>query len=197
MNEPHDDDTLDDFVRETMEAGIHPNDLGAIAGLLPPLAPSTGLRGRLMRSTATGRLGRFAARVAELLDLGVERAAALLDAVDEPKSFTPGPAAGVTVFHVDGGPRVLGAITGFVRIERGQSFPRHRHLGGERVLVVQGAFRDDVSGEVFRTGDLSRMPAGSEHSLSVLPGPALVYLAVVFDGVDIDGTMLRPDDPRL
>lgn len=196
MTDPRDDE-LDDFLRETMEAGMQPNELGAIAASLPPLAPSLGLRGRLMQSTASGRLARFAVRVAALLDLGAAEAAALLDAVDRPSSWGPGPGPGIALFHVAGGPAVRGAITGFVRIERGQAFPSHRHLGSEAVLVVQGALRDDTSGAVVRTGDVARMPAGSEHALSVVPGPALVYLAVVADGVDIGGLVLRPDDGRL
>ncbi|MCC6523859.1 MAG: cupin domain-containing protein [Polyangiaceae bacterium] len=196
MTDPRDDE-LDDFLRETMEAGMQPNELGAIAASLPPLSPSRGLRGRLMQSTASGRLARFAVRVAALLDLGAAEAAALLDAVDRPSSWGPGPGPGIALFHVAGGPAVRGAIAGFVRIERGQAFPSHRHLGPEAVLVVQGAFRDEASGAVVRAGDVARMPAGSEHALAVVPGPALVYLAVVADGVDIGGLVLRPDDGRL
>jgi putative transcriptional regulator len=171
--------------------------LAEVASLLHPVTPSDALRARLMASAAQGRLDRYRLQVARLLDIDEERASELLDGIDDPSSFEAGPLPGIDLFHVEGGETVDGAITGFIRIAPGGVFPHHEHLGHEYVLVVQGAFRDEESGEVYRPGDLSTMTPGTAHELRVLPGPTLIYLAVVFEGVGIGGEAFRPGDPRI
>ena len=150
-----------------------------------------------MASTERGRLARFAAPVAKLLDVDDARAEALLDAIDDPASWSPNPLPGVTLYHFEGGEKVADCITGFTRIERGGAFPAHEHLGTEYVFVVQGRMRDAVSGEIFKPGDLSIMEPGTEHHLEVLPGPELIYLVVIFEGISVMGIELRPGDPRI
>jgi anti-sigma factor ChrR (cupin superfamily) len=71
-----------------------------------------------------------------------------------------------------------------VRVPAGATFPLHRHIGEERVLVLQGGF-EDQDGRVYRRGDEAWKPAGSEHSFVALPGPDLIYLVVLFGGVVI------------
>jgi len=168
-----------------------------LASLLEPVSPTASLRDRLMAATEKGRLAHFAAPVAKLLAVDEARAEAMLDAIDEPASWSPNPLPGVTLYHVAGGETVEHAITGFTRIERGGTFPSHTHLGHEYVLVLQGRARDGESGEIFGPGDLSIRPPGTTHDLEVLPGPTLIYLVVLFDGLEVMGLRLEPGNPLI
>ncbi|UJR82262.1 cupin domain-containing protein [Sandaracinus amylolyticus] len=153
-------------------------------------------RDRLVASArATSRFDDLEREVASLLDLDVRAAGALLLRVDDASSWTEGPAPGVRLFHVEGGPAVASAVTGFVRVEAGREFPEHEHLGDERVLVIQGALRDS-HGHVVRRGEIAPMPAGSAHSFEAIGPLPLVYLVVVRDGVRIGHDVIGPDDPR-
>jgi len=51
-----------------------------------------------------------------------------------------------------------------IRFAPGFTIPEHRHQGLEMVLVLDGVLRDGASGEIFRTGDLSRREADTIHS---------------------------------
>jgi quercetin dioxygenase-like cupin family protein len=160
--------------------------------------PAASLRATLLGAAKVeGRLDRFASTVARMLDLPEDGARALLDRVARPDVWEEGLAPGVSLFHVSGGPRVEGHVTGFVRMPQGVIFPEHQHLGAEEVLVLQGSYVDGVTGIVYRPGDVIRMPAESRHDFRARAGPNLVYLVVLAEGVDIDGVVMRADDPRL
>lgn len=166
--------------------------------LLEPAAPSERLRERLLGELRTsGRHERHAERVAEMLDVALDAARAMLDRAGTASAYEPGPFEGVELLHVEGGPKARGAITGFVRIPAGRAFPRHAHLGAETVLVISGSILEPETGRVHRTGDLVRADEHQEHSVLARPGPDLVYLAVLFHGLRIGDTELRADDPRL
>jgi anti-sigma factor ChrR (cupin superfamily) len=51
--------------------------------------------------------------------------------------------------------------TVLIRMDPGSSYPAHRHVGVEQVLVLRGGYRDEW-GE-HRAGAYLRYPAGSEH----------------------------------
>lgn len=183
-------------------------DLGASDGLDPLVDAATwasgaaplpaGMREAILASARTeGRHERFARDVARLLDVDEGRARELLDGIDRSESWVAGPLPDVSLYHLEGGPQVADAITGFVRLPQNAIFPEHRHLGDEAVLVVQGSFVDGVSGAIHRPGDVVHMPAGSAHDFRARPGPALVYLVVVRDGVQIGDVIMRADDPRM
>ena len=90
------------------------------------------------------------------------------------------------------------AITGFIRLDSGLVFPPHKHLGEERVLVLQGYYVDQVTGVEYGPGDVVELPANSEHSFEVLAeSTGLLYLAVVQEGVQIGDLVMRYDDPRM
>ncbi len=189
------DDLVDPFLADLEDQAV---ELGALALALEDVAPPASLRDAILGAARIeGRLDRFAALVAELLDVSEARASQLLDGIARPESWTEGPAPGVTLYHVEGGPRVAGSVTGSVHMPAGAEFPEHEHLGEEAVLVVQGSFEDGVTGAVHRPGDVVRMPAGSAHSFRARPGPALVYLVVLGVGVRIGELVMRADDPRL
>jgi hypothetical protein len=191
-------DELDVFLRELAEAGCSEEEIAEIADVLQPAQPSETLRDRLIASAkAGGRLHRFSAQVATLLDVDESEAQRLLDGIDQPDSWEDNPLPGVTIYHLSGGPAVADAITGFIRIERGGGFPPHGHLGEEHTLVVQGRCRDSATGEVLGPGSLVKNDHDHEHAIEVLPGPAFIYLTVVFGGIDIGGMVLKPGDPRI
>ncbi|MFO0696444.1 MAG: cupin domain-containing protein [Polyangiales bacterium] len=188
--DPHE---LDDFLASAGDVDA----LVALAEALPPSGPEASGRARLLGLAAPeGRLDRFAADVARLLDLAPEAASALLARASTPAPYEPGPFPGVSLFHVVGGPAVAGAITGFVRLVAGAEFPEHEHLGDEAVLILQGRLIDSGGAE-RGPGEVVPMPAGSRHGVVAKAGPDLVYLAVLREGLRIGDVEMRADDPRL
>jgi putative transcriptional regulator len=127
----------------------------------------------------------FVARVAHALQVGEDVARRLLDRMDAATSWVAGPSPTSRLYHIEPGPPILavGGIAGFVRVAPGAVFPRHKHLGAEHVLVLQGGFRDE-DGRDYREGQDSHMPAGSEHELVAHAGDELIYLAVIRGKVD-------------
>jgi anti-sigma factor ChrR (cupin superfamily) len=162
-----------------------------------PVEPSPSLRSRILADAEPGaRFLDLSARLAGLIDVSDRVAADLLRGIDDPENWNRGPLPGIELYHLDGGPRVENAIVGFVRIEPGRSFPDHEHVGEETTLVLQGSLRDS-DGTVHRRGDQCVKTPGTSHELEALPGPALIYLTIAFDGVQIAGMHIGPDDPRL
>ena len=72
---------------------------------------------------------------------------------------------------------------------------QYEHFGEETVLILQGRCED--GGRVLGPGDRVWMPAGSSHSFTVLPGPDLLYLAVVHGGLRVGQLVLDASDPRV
>ncbi len=171
---------------------------GALTDALPAEAPPPALFERLMKSVdAESRLGdRFAAKMAAIIDVARDTAQALLDAIDDAARWVQSPLPGVSLFHIEGGPAVANAIVGFVRMPPGAVFPTHTHSGDEIVLILQGGCVDD-QGVTHRAGEEHRMPAGSTHRLTALPGPDFVYLSVVHNGFDIGDDHFGPDSPDM
>ncbi len=169
--------------------------LALVAEALPRVPAPTGLGRRVLESARLeGRFTRYAEITGELLDLPPAAALALLDQLDDERRWEPGFVPGMQLCHVQGGPKVSGAITGFVRLAQRHTFPDHEHLGAESVLILQGRCldRDQVHGP----GDVVHMEAGSRHEFTVLKGPDLLYLAVVHEGLRVGDDVLRADDPR-
>jgi quercetin dioxygenase-like cupin family protein len=174
---------------------LDPELLGALMMALPAEQPSDALKERLLKSTQTAsRFERFLARVGELCDLASDKTQALLDSIDDASLWNPG-TPGVSLFDIQGGPKVANAVVGFVRMPAGAQFPEHSHLGDEVVLVMQGSYRDDVDGSVHRAGDEVHKPAGTTHSFTALPGPDLLYLVVVEKGLKMGEAIFGPGDP--
>jgi anti-sigma factor ChrR (cupin superfamily) len=169
--------------------------LSALAVALPPAAPSPGLRDRLLASArGPARFAPFIDRLARLCDLAVDRAQALLASLSDPATWQASPGPNISLVHFDGGPRVAAADAGFVRVAAGTPFPDHRHVGEETVLVLQGSFIDSHGTEV-RAGDIARMSTDSRHHFMAGAGEDLIYAAVVFGGIEIEGIppeLLRP-----
>jgi len=162
----------------------------ALVDLVPAAKPApAALRERLMASIARPEL-RFAPlfdRLSDLFDLSDEALRALFVRAAAPDSWSRAPVPDTWLLHLQGGPRVAGADNGLVRIAAGARFPRHAHLGRERVLVLDGSYRDEPSGHVYQPGDLHEMPEGSAHAYVALPTRDLLLAVSLVSGVDVEG----------
>lgn len=177
--------------------------LTSLAVALPPATPSPGLRDRLLASArGPARFAPFIDRLARMVDLAGERVQALLASLTPRPSgpdladrgtWQPSPAPHIHLVHFDGGPACAGADVGFVRVDAGTTFPDHRHVGEETVLVLQGSYRDS-DGTLVRAGDIVKKSADSHHHFTAGPDEPLIYAVVVFGGIEIPG--VSPDTWR-
>lgn len=135
----------------------------ALPAGLPRAAPSTRLRARLLG--AVDHLERFAPRaraLAELLDLDLDDARRQLHALSDDRGWHAAPVPGVTWRPLDSG-WTRERTTLFARLAAGATFPRHRHVGDERLLVLDGAL---VEGDrVVHAGERLDRASGSIHSI--------------------------------
>jgi quercetin dioxygenase-like cupin family protein len=175
-----------------LEAGV-PDDArlrDALTALVPSRqAPPQLLRERLLSTVARPRL-RFAplfGALNALFDWGDAELAGIFERAAAPGAWVQSPIPGTELMHLVGGPRVANADNGLVRIEAGRRFPTHRHLGTERVLVLEGGYRDEQSGRLYLAGDLHEMPEGSAHAYVALPERQLLLAVSVVGGVDVEG----------
>jgi predicted ChrR family anti-sigma factor len=157
----------------------------ALLDALPTTAPKSPLRARVLAAVeARGRLAGFAEALASIFETSLEKARALLDAIDAPEAWEPGPVPGIALMHLKGGPALAAADTGFVRFPAGMAWPLHRHVGDEIMLIVEGGIVDDA-GRTWRAGDVLRMPPGSEHRFDVLADRDCVAAVVVHEGIEL------------
>jgi putative transcriptional regulator len=159
-----------------------------------PIAPPPNLRDRLLGSTTSGRFEHQMGHIAQMLELDRDGARALVHAIDARASWAPGPVPGVALYHLEDHIPLEEVIAGFVRITPGTTFPQHSHLGDEYSLILQGR-ATATDQRTWVPGDLVHMPADTEHAFTVLPGEDLLFLVVIFKGIQIGETVLRPGDP--
>lgn len=185
-------DARDDDFQKLAEEALGESDARTLSGTLPTVLgdarlPET-LRSRLLEtiSSPSERFAPLQDRVADMIDLGVERARELLASIADKTNWVPGPLPGVELIHFDGGARVAHADVGFVRVPAGAHFPRHRHLGVERGMILAGSYRDS-DGRLLQPGDIDEKHPGTEHSYDVLPGADLVILVVLEQGIEVIG----------
>ncbi len=139
-----------------------------------PPAPA---RARLLDAVAG--VGRFAPQletIARLADLAGEALFALLRRIDEPDGWIDGP-PGIRYFHFSPGPTAAAPEAGVVRLRPGALFPRHRHLGDEATVVLEGLLIDD-DGNRHAPGTVLSSAAGSEHAYTAGPGRDLVLVSM-------------------
>ena len=103
----------------------------AIGSAIQPVAPSPEVKDRLMASVGGGRFEAFAARMARMYDVTVERGRELLGLIERAASWIPQVVPGLDFVDFEGGPATAGADCGFVRLAPGAVFPPHTHLGEE------------------------------------------------------------------
>jgi quercetin dioxygenase-like cupin family protein len=182
-----------EFPKLLLELG--PNDdvrlTEALSALVPPAkGPPQLLRERLLATVARPRL-RYAplfGKLSELFDLDDTALAELFERAATPEAWTASQIPGTRLMHLQGGPRVAGADNGLVRLAAGTRFPSHRHLGHERVLVLDGGYRDEQDGRLYLPGDWHEMQAGTSHAYAALAERELLLaVSLVAGGVEVEG----------
>jgi len=187
---------LDSCARCAAEYRLSAEALTSLALSLPRTSPSPGVRERVLKSVGvTNRFEMFAAQVAELIEVGIDKARELVAGIDDAKSWMATHVPGVFSYDLPVGPRAVDAVVGFVKISPGHVFPDHEHMGDEEMFIVQGSCVD-ASGTVMRRGDMIRMPPGTHHELSARPGPDFIYLGIAHKGFVMGGQHIKPGDPR-
>ncbi|MEX1362230.1 MAG: cupin domain-containing protein [Nannocystaceae bacterium] len=159
------------------------------AGSLRPLTTGTSLRERLLGQVGgSNRFLPFLDRMMSLFDLPEPDAERHLHSIDDHDAWDD-MLPGVRYRDFDGGPALGEAHGGLVRLQPGECFPHHTHVGEERVLVIQGELVDD-QGQHYRAGDLIVSADGTSHELTATGEHEVIYAAVViaiaFTGGDDD-----------
>lgn len=148
--------------------------------------PRPELRDRLLKSLdGNTRFEGFVDRLAVFFDLTTSRIRELLEQISHPptQQWEPSGIPGIHLLHFDGGERVAETDCGLVYLEKGSTFPAHRHHDTELAIVLEGEI-EEAGGLVYRPGDLSYKPKGSTHSFRTSDaGPAIV--AVIVQGLEI------------
>jgi len=135
-------------------------------------------------------------RLAQAADLAVDVMRGIVRAAQDASGWVEGPCPGVTLFHVDGGPRTADAVVGFVRIPSGGQFDHHVHAGLETTFMLEGRL-ECTTGRTFEAGDIIDMPEGSEHALLNRTDASAMFFVVVEKGVSLGDTFIGPGDPAL
>jgi len=153
-----------------------------------PSALSRG-RARLLAAVAESseRFAPLFGKLSELFDLPPEALRGIFTRAAVAEAWQPGPMPWVSLFHLQGGPRVAGLDAGFVRLKKGTPFPAHRHTGTERVLILDGGYHDHA-GRWYGPGEMHEMLEGSQHSLQMSAERDVLLAVVLFGEVEVIGT---------
>jgi len=158
--------------------------VAALADADSPEAPPTGLRARLLTSVGRkGRHGRYVDRVARIFRISPDDAEKLLARAEDPSSFMPSPVPGVDVVPVET-PAFPNALAVVARIQPGVRFPRHRHVGDEIMLILEGGLREEEGAEVWRGDELLR-DEGTSHSFVALEGEPCIAVSLVEGNIEL------------
>jgi quercetin dioxygenase-like cupin family protein len=135
------------------------------------------------------RYAPFSRGAAALWDISEYEVDAIFTKAGRLSEWQRTPLPGVRLIEVAGGPRTLGADAFMVRFAPGILFPRHRHIGSEDLLVLEGSYTDTL-GRVVQPGDLHQMQPGTEHGFRVgKEGPCIG--AAVQNGREFTGAFMR------
>lgn len=184
------DDDLPDGWRDTAGNDASP-DL-ELASLLPEVLNRAERAAGLARllgavSQLPLRYAPFVARTASLWGVSEDRAYQIFGSSAQASHWKRTPLPGVRVLPV--AEEAGGANKFMVRFAPGIRFPRHRHVGSEALLVLEGSYTDTL-GRVVRPGDLHEMASGTEHGFLVSQeGPCIG--AVLQHGREFTGTLMR------
>lgn len=154
-----------------------------LAAAVPPRAPAPPVQERLMAFIrGEGRYADFIPDVARMFDVDEATARRLLTQLHQPDAWMEGPAPGISLSPVEGGPQLAGAFSAFVRLPPGKTFPLHTHTGTEKNFVLQGGFREDSGLEIW-AGECLEKGSGTTHAYVALEGPDCIAASVVWGGI--------------
>jgi len=194
---------LPEFVHELAPNEILQGELSELLASLSALAPAesdqAGLargRARLLKAVGQGaehpardleasRFEPLFGKLTQFFDLNVAALRAVFARAEQDSEWQPGPLPWVSLFHLEGGPAVAGLDTGLVRFKKGMPFPRHRHVGPERVLVLEGGYFDDQ--RWYGPGDLHLMEDGTEHALQIGTEQDLLVAVILVADIEVLG----------
>lgn len=162
-----------------------------------PVSASPSLFERLETSISpaeTGVLG-FASTLSRLLETTLEHAQSLLTKLADPEEWFPGPGPGTHLFHIDDVPLAQTAIVGFIRIEAGQCFPLHEHVGEECTFIVQGTLRD--GDDLYHRGQIYTEVSHSDHEIWADGDEDVIYLTIADQGIKFGEFFIGPGDPEV
>ncbi len=170
------DDELSSQLKEVLTERKQP-DLGLATALerallegVEPVSPPAHALPRLLEQVrGSDRMTYLAPQLAELYDLSLESALALIAQIRSATGWVEGPAPGIKLLPVQAGPKAVDALAAIVRMDADAEFPAHPHLGPEKVLVLEGAYRD-LGGEEYWRGELHQSAAGTQHSFRAIGG---------------------------
>jgi hypothetical protein len=126
--------------------------------------PSPEVKLRLLASSGAGRFSAFAAPIAAMFEVTVDRAHELLGLIERSSSWQI-KLPGVAAITFSGGPGLAGAECGFLRLAPGATFPMHAHVGEESAVVLAGRVHDVTNDRTLGPGDSWRLAAGTRHQL--------------------------------
>jgi hypothetical protein len=140
----------------------------------------------LLSSATTGvlRYAPFFEKVGTLFDVERPGVARMFEKAQRADEWTPGPHPSIALLHLESGAAVAGADVGFVRMPAGFFWPRHRHLGRESVLILEGGY-DDSDGKCYRAGDLHEMHPGTAHAFTVFKSSPLLLAVLLYEGIEM------------
>lgn len=163
----------------------------ALGAAIQPVAPSPDVKQRLFASIGGGRFEAFAARLARLFDVTVDRARELLGLIERPASWVP-QIPGIALVHFDGGPAAAASDCGFIRLTPGAVFPPHTHLGEESVTILSGRIHDVTNDRVVGAGEDYVQPEGTHHHLVCVGDEDCIFASRAMNGIAVGGSRARP-----
>ncbi len=155
--------------------------LDAVLDALPEAAPAESGRGRLMKRIA--RAPQFpdaAPAIAAHFGWTDAMAESALVAARGPFVYPVGEGVGIRL--LGDAPVAPPGFAAIFRLAAGATLAPHRHVGEERLYVLQGRCLDTSSGKELGPGTRGAGADGHLHAFEVLPGPPMVYVATSVGG---------------
>ena len=152
---------------------------------LPPAEPTAAARARLLQALeGPDRFQPFLAELARRFDMAADAMRAVLARIDDALAWEEGPLPWIKLIHFQSGPGAASADTGLLRMTAGSSFPRHRHLGPEMTMVLEGTMID--GDRRYGPGEMVEWPVDTIHDYSAGPDRDLVII-VGYNGIEPTG----------
>ena len=187
-------DSIPAFVSEALaeEPGLEPALIDRLPELLAPADVPAGALGALLAEVEAPplRYAPFFDRLSELWDLPEPELMAVFEKSRDKRAWRKPPLPGLELMRIRGGPRTEGAELYLARFAPGMRFPKHRHLGHEEVLILEGHYTEGTTGRVYRSGDVHFMEADGAHDLLIAKDEPCVA-AAAHHGIEFSSVFMR------